>query len=229
MGGNTRGGSTPLSRMRKPPLPGGFHLFGTEQTEPANLAHAPVHAPVPRESRTIIRTPVYARQGMHYLSLTDLFLIGLALDITGAWLLAKGLLISPASISKISATLWGGNPETARDRCANRVDAEFGVAYLAGGFFLQAIGYSLEIGGVGTETGTGRLLAALAMALLTALVALAAYFYFHRGRVARLISETEQADAKRTEAHDREQEAARKVREAEAAGQAADRRAAGHV
>jgi hypothetical protein len=134
---------------------------------------------------------------LHYLSLTDLFLVGLALDITGAWLLAKGLLISAQAISNISATLWGGNPETAHDRCANRVDAEFGVGYLATGFLLQAVGYSLEIGGVETQTGTGRLFAALALALIVVVFAAVAYSRFHMGRVERLISETEAADEQR--------------------------------
>jgi hypothetical protein len=119
---------------------------------------------------------------LDYLSLTDLFIVGLALDITGAILLAKGLLISPATISNVSATLWGGNPETARNRCRNRVDAEFGVAYLAGGFFLQAVGYSLDIGGVPSETGTGRLIAALGIALIIAALAVAVYALLHAAR-----------------------------------------------
>lgn len=128
---------------------------------------------------------------MDYLSLTDLFIVGLALDITGAILLAKGLLISPATISSISATLVGGNSATARDRCRNRVDAEFGVAYLTGGFFLQAVGYSFDIGGVPSETGIGRLIAALSMALIIAALAVAVYARLHAARERRLIGEVE--------------------------------------
>jgi hypothetical protein len=37
---------------------------------------------------------------LDYLSLTDLFIVGLGLDITGAILLAKGLLISPATLRR---------------------------------------------------------------------------------------------------------------------------------
>jgi hypothetical protein len=151
---------------------------------------------------------------LHYLSLTDLFIVGLALDITGAILLAKGLLISPETISSISATLWGGNPETARDRCRNRVDAEFGVAYLAGGFFFQAVGYSLDIAGVPSETGAGRLIAAVGMALIAAAVAVGAYFRLHEAREKQLIDEAEAEDERRQAEHEERQERDRQAREA---------------
>jgi hypothetical protein len=177
-----------------------------------------------RQFRPIIRTGAYARKAVDYFSLTNLFLVGLALDITGAWLLAKGLLISPASISKISATLLGGNPETARDRCVSRVDAEFGVAYLAGGFLLQAAGYSLEIGGVETESGIGRLVVALTMAVMVALIALAAYALFHTGRVEKMFSATQEMDAERQETQERRQKADFELRKADAEKEAAERR-----
>ncbi len=137
-----------------------------------------------------------------YLSLTDLFLVGLGLDVTGAWLLAKGLLISPASISSIAVSRVGGNPETARDRCSSRVDAEFGVLYLAAGFALQAVGYALEISGVETETGAGRLLMALGLTLIVSVSAFATYAQLRKERVDRLVVATDKA----TEALYREQE-----------------------
>ena len=146
-----------------------------------------------------------------YLSLTDLFLVGLGLDITGALLLAKGLLISPASISSIAVSRVGGNPETARDRCSSRVDAEFGVIYLAGGFALQVVGSALEIGGVETETGTGRLLIALGSTLIFAMSAFGAYALLHKRRVDRLVLETDKA----TEDLYQEQEQRRKRQENE--------------
>src|SRR5690606_16572368 len=140
----------------------------------------------------------------------DLFLVGLALDITGAWLLAKGLLISPAAISNISATLWGGNPETARDRCSSRVDAEFGVAYLGVGFLLQAIGYSLEIAGVQTDTGARRLILAAVLAITVAVIGAGLYGRFHEGRVDRLFSAAQNEDERRQEAHEKKQEEGRR-------------------
>jgi len=87
-----------------------------------------------------------------YLSLTDLFLIGLALDVCGAVLLAKGLLLGPRDIARLN-TYWGINEGALSDRIQNRVYAEFGMLYLGVGFGLQAVGYSLEIGGI--EAGTG--------------------------------------------------------------------------
>lgn len=96
-------------------------------------------------------------------TLADLFLVGLVLDISGAILLAKSLLLSPRTLSKLN-TFWGVGYGQHQDRLDNRVAGEFGVAYLVLGFALQFVGYSLDIGGVSTATGGGRLAAALAMA-----------------------------------------------------------------
>lgn len=105
-----------------------------------------------------------------YLSLTDLFLVGLAFDICGAILLAKGLLLSPLLLSKLN-TYWGLSDGQHRDRCENRVAGEFGMSYLVVGFVFQAVGYSLDIAGVQSEAGTCRLLAGLAMAALAGVAA----------------------------------------------------------
>ena len=139
---------------------------------------------------------------MQYLSLIDLFLVGLVLDITGALLLARGLLISPQAIASIAATLWGGNPEAARDRCRNRVDAEFGALYLALGFALQVIGYSLEIGGISSDTGAMRLIAAFVLAGFVAISAWTAWSLRHEDRANRLYAEAEAEDQSRRDAHD---------------------------
>jgi hypothetical protein len=107
---------------------------------------------------------------MDYLSLADLFLVGVVLDISGALLLAKGLLLSPRTLSALN-TNWGVGYGQHEDRCRNRVAGEFGVTYLTGGFVLQAVGYSLNIAGVPTNAGTSRLAGAPAMAgVVTALV-----------------------------------------------------------
>ncbi len=98
-----------------------------------------------------------------YLSLTDLFLVGLAFDICGAVLLAKGLFLSPRFLSTLN-TWWGVSDGQHQDRSENRVAGEFGVAYLVAGFFLQAVGYSLDIAGVQSEVGIRRLIAGLVMA-----------------------------------------------------------------
>jgi hypothetical protein len=105
-----------------------------------------------------------------YLSVTDLFLVGLALDISGAILLAKGLLLSPRALSRLN-TYWGVGYGQHEDRLRNRVAGEFGVLYLVAGFVLQAVGYSLAIGGVQSRTGTNRLIVALVMAAVAAGIA----------------------------------------------------------
>jgi len=120
-----------------------------------------------------------------YLSLTDLFLVGLALDICGAVLLAKGLLLAPRAIARLN-TFWGINEGALSDRIQNRVYAEFGMLYLGIGFALQAVGYSLEIGGVETETGTRRLIVACAMAIGAVGVASVAWVLRHDHRIQAL-------------------------------------------
>ncbi len=145
------------------------------------------------------------------LSLNDLFLVGLALDIFGATLLAKGLLMAPDMIYRASATYVGWNSTAAWDRCKNRVSAEFGLAYLGLGFIFQAAGYGLEIGGVHKDTGSGRLLAAIVMALVAVAAAMSAWLLLHERR-------TKHVAAKVTKAHE--------LADAESARQIASERAA---
>jgi len=126
-----------------------------------------------------------------YLSLTDLFLVGLAFDICGAILLAKGLLLSPRLLSKLN-TWWGVSDRQHQDRCENRVAGEFGVAYLVVGFFLQAVGYSLDIAGVQSEAGTCRLIAGLLMAFAAGTLAWIAWELLQGPRLHALEAAIEQ-------------------------------------
>lgn len=126
-----------------------------------------------------------------YLSLTDPFLVGLALDISGALLLAKGLLVSPALIARLSASYWDANPADCWDRCQNRVDGQFGVGYLSAGFLLQAAGYVAALAGVHTATGTARVAVAVAMALAAMAVAIGAWRVLYPGRVRKLSAKVE--------------------------------------
>lgn len=111
---------------------------------------------------------------MNCLSLTDLFLVGLALDITGAILLAKGLLLSPRALARLN-TNWGVGYGQHEDRLRNRVDGAYGVRCLVVGFCLQAFGYLLAISGVSSETGTGRAIAGVALAAVAAGIAWTAW------------------------------------------------------
>lgn len=127
---------------------------------------------------------------MIYLSLTDLFLVGLGLDISGAILLAKGLLLSPRELAMLN-TMYGSGEGVHRDRCRNRALGEFGVTYLTAGFILQAVGYALEIGGHPSTTGTSRLLAALVLTAAVVAVAWTGWALLNSRRVDVLLAKAE--------------------------------------
>lgn len=120
--------------------------------------------------------------------LTDLFLIGLALDLSGAYLLAKGLLISPTRMNELTETVFGGGmaPAAEEGHFENRIDAEIGVLYLGIGFTLQVVGYLLAIAGVHSATGTGRLIVAAALAAGTIALARLAWSALRPIRLKRL-------------------------------------------
>lgn len=132
-------------------------------------------------------------------SLTDLFLVGLALDVVGAVILAKGLLADPKTIYQLSATYVGSNTTAAVDRIEARVASEFGLSYLAGGFIFQVVGYGAEVGGVKTATGESRLLVAMALAVGAACLATGVWLASHKRRAIclgrRVQSEAEAARA----------------------------------
>jgi hypothetical protein len=121
------------------------------------------------------------------LSLSDLFLVGLALDIAGGILLARGLLLTPRELAMLN-TWYGSGEGVHRDRCRNRVLGEFGVAYLTAGFVSQAIGYALQISGHPSRTGADRLLAAVAMAGVAVAIAWATWALLHGRRVDVLLA-----------------------------------------
>jgi hypothetical protein len=127
-----------------------------------------------------------------YLTLSDLFFVGLALDITGGVLLAKGLLLTPRELAMLN-TMYGAGIGVHRDRCRNRVLGEFGVAYLTTGFVLQAVGYALQISGHPSEPGGGRLLTALGMAAVAVVVAWAAFTLLHGRRTDALLARADEA------------------------------------
>jgi hypothetical protein len=127
-----------------------------------------------------------------YLTLNDLFFVGLALDISGGILLAKGLLLSPRELAMLN-TMYGSGEGVHKDRCRNRVLGEFGLAYLTAGFVLQAVGYALQISGHPSETGGDRLLAALAMAAVVVAGAWVLWTLFHERRVSTLVAQAEAA------------------------------------
>ena len=107
------------------------------------------------------------------LALEDVFTIGIGFGIAAAYLLARGLLASPATLARASRP---DDDTVARARA--RVDASFGLAALAAGFALQAVGYALAVGGVGASDRTA---ARALMALTYAAAAAGAAFALWNG------------------------------------------------
>lgn len=94
------------------------------------------------------------------LTITDLFVVGLGVEIVGAWLIARGLLI-PLPALKNFGTHAGIGVAAVVDRARNRIDGQFGVALLLLGFTLQLLGYLLELDGGEARPEQDRLLTAL--------------------------------------------------------------------
>ena len=120
------------------------------------------------------------------LSLIDTFIVGLALDITGAYLVARGLLLSPAEIASLGT--WGGAEVGVQvDRMEDRIDARTGIGALFAGFGLQGVGYLLTLGGVDVATGLCEVIASLGLALLVAAAWLWLWRRTRAGRIRRLL------------------------------------------
>ena len=75
-------------------------------------------------------------------------LIGLILDIIGASLLAKGVVMSDQQIFSMTAMHWDLNVNAAKEYIGNAFDAMYGLGFLIVGFVFQsdaAIGRSDEV------------------------------------------------------------------------------------
>lgn len=79
------------------------------------------------------------------LAVTDLFVVGLGFDLVGGWLLARGLITSPALIIAQGSSYWGTNYAANLAAAEDRIDARFGIGSLLLGFALQALGYVLDL------------------------------------------------------------------------------------
>jgi hypothetical protein len=105
---------------------------------------------------------------MDLLIVADLFVVGLALDLAGAFLLSRGLLAAYPTLTRRAGTYWNGNPHVAVGLAEDRIDGRFGVTYLALGFGLQVVGYVLDLAfNPGAEASGGRALVALGLAAAT--------------------------------------------------------------
>jgi hypothetical protein len=101
-------------------------------------------------------------------SVTDLFVVGLALDISGALLLARGLMLPPGAIARLG-TFWGLHSGDVVARIEDRTDTEFGLVALITGFGLQAVGYALVLLGIEAATGSAEGVTALCLGVAAGL------------------------------------------------------------
>jgi len=102
----------------------------------------------------------------------DLFAVGLGFDIAGAYLLARGLLTSPAEIARRSVSITGFNSLLMASQARDRIDGAIGLAALLFGFALQALAYALTLGGLGGGRDGDARRGLVALALSGAAVAL---------------------------------------------------------
>jgi hypothetical protein len=119
-------------------------------------------------------------------SINDLFVVGLGIEIAGAVLLARGLLIGPAAMASLN-TWQGIERGAATERCRNWVDAAFGVSYLVTGFMFQAAGYEAELFGSTVATGACRAYTAAALGLAGVLGAIGLWWALRNRMLKRVI------------------------------------------
>jgi hypothetical protein len=81
------------------------------------------------------------RSVANLLAVEDLFLAGAGLGMGGGYLLAKGLLVSPKTIGRMSMTFVGFNPTGMHARLKDRRATRFGIWSLIFGFVLQVVGF----------------------------------------------------------------------------------------
>jgi hypothetical protein len=80
-----------------------------------------------------------------YFSYEDLFVFGIGFDIAGAYLLAKGLLLSSRQILNLSSSFLDFNPPGVVSRAEDKATTYIGVGALLLGFLLQLLGYLLDL------------------------------------------------------------------------------------
>lgn len=120
------------------------------------------------------------------LSLLDLFVLGIGFDLAGGFLIARGLLLSPAQLKHFGT--WGGiGAASVVDRARNRVDALFGLILLFAGFSIQLLAYLLELSGSGYSHGASRLHLGLSLAVLAVGLSLGAWTLLRHRLLNRLL------------------------------------------
>lgn len=110
-----------------------------------------------------------------WFQLEDLFVAGLGCDVAGAYLLARGLITSPADLTRNSSSFYDSNSYLAVSVARDKIDGISGLLGLSIGFVLQAAGYLASLGtDSSTATGWPQALVGGALLLLGFLVVMAA-------------------------------------------------------
>jgi hypothetical protein len=124
---------------------------------------------------------------------TDLFAVGIGFDIAGAYLLARGLLLTPYGLW-VRFTLAGAGTRFV-DEARDRAMAVVGLAALVFGFMIQALGYALSLA---VEPPAGKsvtsALVAVGLATLAALAIVSGERITRRRRLRSLFVAIARAD-----------------------------------
>lgn len=100
------------------------------------------------------------------LSLEDLFLVGVSLDLLVGYFLARGLLEDESTFELAMKPAADTRGSRAAVVIKGGVDTRIGLAILAVGFICQAAGYVLTLAGLQITTSAVRTILALALAVL---------------------------------------------------------------
>jgi len=110
------------------------------------------------------------------MNVQTLFIVGLSVDIAGAYLVARGLLARPEDVRRQASTRVGSNPYVEFRLTEDKVDGRFGLVYLVLGFGVQILAYVLTVWSkASTDYGSGPALAGLAFAAGALLAAVLVY------------------------------------------------------
>lgn len=101
---------------------------------------------------------------MESIGTSDLFAAGTGFDITGAVLLALGLLASPRLLLARGQAAIGFNSEAIVEACRDRARGIVGVIALSAGFVLQLVGYLASLENEPRGSGRTAVLVALLLA-----------------------------------------------------------------
>jgi hypothetical protein len=101
-------------------------------------------------------------------SFEDVFVIGIGFDIAGAYLLAKGLLLSSRQILRLSSSYFDFNPAQVVARVDDKVSTTLGLTSLVIGFLCQLAGYVGTLAlAAPSSVSAGRGVAAAILAVVT--------------------------------------------------------------